>query len=792
MFQMPHHTLFIIFCLLNTTMAFSQTEKYQVSYPAKLQQQLTSALKSKGVDYKARTHHFTLNHPSYTNRLILTDSPYLIQHAHNPVNWFPWGTEAFATAKRENKPIFLSIGYATCHWCHVMEEESFENIEVAKILNEHFISIKVDREQHPDIDATYMTAVTLLTGRGGWPMSSFITDEGKPFFGGTYYPKADFIQLLQQVKTAWVERHQSILASANRLADAVKRESTTKHSVTSLEQTTVQSAIQSLLTRYDNKNGGFSAAPKFPNEPSLLLLLQIAERNNDLQIRKVLEITLSAMAEGGIYDQIGGGFHRYSTDDKWLVPHFEKMLYNQAYLARVYAQAYRLTQDPSYALIAKQTLDYVISEMSSPQGLFYSATDADSEGEEGSFFVWSIKEIQQLLNADDAKLIINLFGLTESGNFEGKNILFLAQSLQQAASQDGLSFNAFIDRISPLIKTLQKYRNTRPHPLTDNKVIVAWNSMFITALAEVGDILNEPKYIDTAKAAALSLWHSQREKEGLLWRINLDNQPSIMAKQEDYAHFSEALLTLYDVTSDRSYLQKAEQLSYEMTNLFMDSTSGTLRMGQDPLLFAQPKEAYDGALPSGNSIAVRVFNRLFKRTGKQSFNDQATQILHSLSSNITQQPAAYAYMLTQLDELKKGEISSHQYAARGAIKIDASIQKKHQQQLTIHFKTQPNWHINAHVPLQKQLIATTIDTINKQHWQLSDINYPPAKLVKTNFDKQSLALYQGEFTITATLIPNSKLNQETLKINLNLQACNQNSCLAPELLTFFVNPVKDN
>ena len=780
-------SLLIFYCLMSYSN--SSTANYQVSYPEKLQQQLSSALKAKGSDYKARTHHFSNRHPTYTNRLILTDSPYLIQHAHNPVNWYPWGEEPFAIAKRENKPIFLSIGYATCHWCHVMEEESFESIKVAKILNKYFISIKVDREQHPDIDATYMTAVTLLNGQGGWPMSSFITAEGKPFFGGSYYPQAEFITLLQQVKTAWVERHQSILSSANLLAEAVKRETSSQHSVTSLEQSTVQSAIQTLLSRYDNQNGGFSLAPKFPNEPSLLLLLQNAERNNDSQLSGVLEKTLSAMAEGGFYDQIGGGFHRYSTDEKWLVPHFEKMLYNQAYLARVYAQAYRLTQNPSYALIAKQTLDYVISEMSSPKGLFYSATDADSEGEEGTFFVWTIKQIKQLLNAADAKFIINLYGLTETGNFEGKNIFFLPQSLQQLAKQQGLSFTTLMHRISPLIETLKNHRNTRSHPLTDNKVIVSWNSMFITALAEVGDILNEAKYINTAKAAAIALWNSQRESEGLLWRINLDNQPSIMAKQEDYAHFSEALITLYDVTNEISYLQMAEELSNEMISLFMNSASGTLSMGKDPLLFTQPKDAYDSALPSGNSVAVRVFNRLFKRTGKQQFNDLATKILQALSSNITRQPTAYTYMLAQLDELKKGEISSHQYAARGAIKVDAKVNNN---KLLLQFTIKPGWHINAHVPLQKQLIATDITVLNKQHWQLSDIQYPPAELVNTNFDKQSLALYQGEFTISAKLTPLSVLKSEAVKINLNLQACNQNSCLAPELLTFFVNPVKKN
>ena len=783
--------LFTLCGLMTYNVSVSGDTVYIVTYPDELKQKIVTALKNKGSDYKARTKHINNKQPIYTNRLIFADSPYLLQHAHNPVNWYSWSEEAFATAQRENKPIFLSIGYATCHWCHVMEEESFENIEVAKLLNEHFISIKVDREQHPDIDAIYMTAITMLTGRGGWPMSSFITHEGKPFFGGTYYPQATFVNLLQQVNSAWKKQQATLLKQADRLAEAVQNETSKQGIVTTLEQSAVQSAIEQILAGYDKQNGGFSQAPKFPNEPLLLLLLQAAERHNHPPIIDALNKTLSAMAQGGIYDQLGGGFHRYSTDDHWLVPHFEKMLYNQAYLSRVYAQAYRLTGNLLYARVVKQTLDYVLREMSTSDGVFYSATDADSEGEEGTYFVWTIEEIKKILSPDDADFIIQLFGAKPGGNFEGKNIFFLAESLLETAKQRKEPISKLLARISTLIESLRNYRQTRIPPLTDNKIIVSWNGMLITALAEAGDILNESSYIEAAKTATAALWKSQRIKKGVLWRINLDNKASIAAKQSDYAHFTEALLTLYDVSNDKSYLNKAIELADEMVDQFMDTSSGTLKMGKNQLLFTQPKDAYDGALPSGNAVAVRIFNRLYNRTGLGAYNDYATKILEGFSSSILRQPTAYAYMLAQLDELKNGEVSTHQYAARSALKIDATIDQLNSNQfnLNIHFKIKPDWHINGHKPLQKQLIATEIN-VDSQYWQLSAVDYPQAELVKTSFNKEVLALYQGDFSIRANLTSKADFSNKPIKLDITLQACNQDSCLAPESIKIFLSPIK--
>ena len=594
-----------------------------------------------------------------------------------------------------------------------------------------------------------------------------------------------------QVKSAWDKQHQSLLAQANKLAAAVQQETSRQGAVIILEQTAVQSAIQQILSRFDRQNGGFSKAPKFPNEPLLLLLLQVAERQNNPQIIEVLDKTLSPMAQGGIYDQVGGGFHRYSTDEEWLVPHFEKMLYNQAYLVRVYAQAYRLTHNPLYERVTRQILDYVLREMSNDKGVFYSATDADSEGEEGTYFVWTIEEVKKLLNPDDAKFIIQLYGIKQGGNFEGKNIFFLTESLQKIAKQNNEPLTTLFARLDLLLETLRNYRQTRIPPLTDNKIIVAWNSMLITALTEAGDILEEPRYINAAKTAAASLWDSQRTKDDILWRINLNNKVSILAKQDDYAHFSEALLSLYDVTNNQSYLLMAQQLTDEMVKHFLDSKTGTLSMGRDELLFTQPKEAYDGALPSGNAVAVRIFNRLFNRTGQDQYGEYATKILQAFSASIIRQPSAYSYMLAQLDELKNGEVGAHQYAARGTIKVDGKIEmiEANQYKLKVHFKINSDWHINANKPLQKQLVATSISVIDKKNWQLSKIQYPQPELVKTNFNKESLALYQGDFEITANMTAKDGVNNDPIKISLILQACNQNSCLAPESVTLLLNPI---
>ncbi len=778
----PIRNLLIIFFTFLVTSAFAETQTKTMNHPESLQKKIDNALKDKGPSYIPRTRHFESGRPLYTNRLILEDSPYLLQHAHNPVDWYPWGEEAFEHARNENKPVFLSIGYATCHWCHVMEEESFENEEIAKFLNEHFIAIKVDREQYPDVDETYMTAVMLMTGSGGWPMSTFLLPDGRPFFGGTYFPPDRFIELLQRIAQLWLKKQDDIVAQAEQLSTAIEQTMETRKRVQLLGQNAIDQATNDILERYEKIWGGFSQAPKFPNEPSLSLLLETPPNQ---QKDSALKHTLDAMMQGGIHDQIGGGFHRYSTDAQWLVPHFEKMLYNQAYLSRIYAEAWRQYGDPLYARTSQQILDYVLREMTSKEGGFYSAIDADSEGEEGTFYLWTEDEIRSVLDEDEGNFAIRLYAVTDKGNFEGKNILHLPHSLHEIARQEDQDLSQLIKRIDQINKNLLQHRKKRIPPLTDNKIIVAWNGMMITALAEVGEKLNQYRYLEAAKHAAEFLWKSQRPGKGQLLRVNLEGTPSIDAKQEDYAHFAEALIALYDVTGDIKWLQQAQELTNEMLDKFLDTSSGAFLMGDDKLLFAKPRSIHDGATPSGNSVAVRVLSRLARRTGKPAYEEKARQVLQALSSSIAEYPASYAYMMAQLHELLKGETGHRQYAGRGAIKITGKIlQEKENYQLLVELDITDGWHINAHTPLQKDLVATQISLAPDEQWKLTSFEYPKPVQKKVDFEERPLALYEGKIQIRSKLEPTSQHKKDAIafpvEVSVQIQACNTESCLPPE------------
>ncbi|MCG8380328.1 MAG: thioredoxin domain-containing protein, partial [Proteobacteria bacterium] len=447
------------------------------NHSTELQQKLTTALDAKGESYRARTRYLDGNDkPVYINRLILEDSPYLLQHAHNPVDWYPWGDEAFNTAKENNKPVFLSIGYSTCHWCHVMEEESFDNEAIAKHMNEFFICIKVDRELHPDVDTFYMTAVMMMQGQGGWPMSSFLTADRKPFFGGTYYQPAQFIALMSRVNDIWQNQQTEIFEQADAISQQIAGTMAVRQSLNEIGTNVIDTAAQAIMNHHDPHYGGFGQAPKFPNEPYLYFLLEYAIYSLNQDILNAVINTLHIQACGGIYDQVAGGFHRYATDRNWLVPHFEKMLYNQANLSYVFTQAYQLTGEKDFKRVACETLDYVVREMTNTQGAFYSATDADSEGHEGLFFIWDKQEIKSLLK-DDAEEFIKLYQIMDGGNFEGKNIPNLDQPLSIYAGQNNIDYDELIERLDRNKKILWDVREKRIPPLRDDKIITAWNGM---------------------------------------------------------------------------------------------------------------------------------------------------------------------------------------------------------------------------------------------------------------------------------------------------------------------------
>ena len=744
--------------------------------PPALQQRIDAALAARGPGYRPRTRHrLPDGRPRHTNRLILEDSPYLLQHAHNPVDWFAWGEEAFAKARREGKPIFLSIGYSTCHWCHVMEEESFEDPEIARLLNEHFVAIKVDRETRPDLDHVYMTAVRLLSGRGGWPMTALLTPRGKAFHGGTYFPPDDLARLLGQAQRAWSEARAEVEADAARVADVVEAVMAVRAEAAEIDARLAAETARHLLQTHDPLQGGFGDAPKFPNEPLLALWLDQARRGADPAVLAALETDLSAMAAGGIHDQAGGGFHRYATDHEWLVPHFEKMLYNQAQLARLYVGAWRLSGRAEYARVARRALDFVLREMAAPQGGFHAALDADSEGGEGRYYLWTPAEIRQVLNAGDAAFALRAYGLSEAGNFEGANILHLPGAISDAERQR-------LDRIDA---ALLEARARRPYPHRDDKVLAGWNGLMITALAEAAGALREPRYLEAARRAAEYLWARHRRDDGGLWRASLPGRASgagTPGMLEDYAYLAEGLIALYDTTREAVWLDRARALAETMDKRF--GGHGAYPLAEpDPLSpLARPRGAEDGALPSANGVAVHVLAALERRTGEERFAAAAEGQLAALAGGIVQDPAAHATLLTAADRLRLGETGSRQYAGRGAVAIDARVTQVNGERvgLELALDIRPGWHVNAHRPLQDYLIPTTL-TVVGAGWGLAAADYPAARVARLGFQAEALALYEGEVRIQAELrrLPDAAAR---LPLELRLQACSDQVCLPPETL----------
>ncbi|MHC4594918.1 MAG: thioredoxin domain-containing protein [Planctomycetota bacterium] len=592
----------------------------------------------------------------YTNRLIKETSPYLLQHAHNPVDWYPWGTEAFELAKKEDKPVFLSIGYSTCHWCHVMEYESFENERIAEIMNEHFVSIKVDREQRPDVDRIYMNAVQMMTGSGGWPLSAFLTPDGKPFYGGTYFPPTDrygrpgFERVLLSIADAWKNRRQELVDSADKLSEVL----TSLIGPTEREKLSpemLKSGFDYFRDTFDGTNGGFGIAPKFPQPTNLSMLLSYWHRTANTQALQMVEKTLDAMAKGGIYDHIGGGFHRYATDARWLVPHFEKMLYDQALLSKVYLQAYQITKNRKYATIAREIFDYVLRDMTDADGGFYSAEDADSEGKEGTFYVWDQKQIDSVLDKDEARIFNAYYGVTAKGNFEeGKTILNIATPIKQVGEKFKKDHTAIAGILTTARTKIFNARAERIRPHRDDKVITAWNGLMTSSLAYGGAVLQEEKYIKAAERAAkfiLDVLH----KNGRLMRYYRDGHVVEPAFLDDYAFMIMALLDLYEVTFDAKWLIEAKELSEEMIEFFADNEQGGFFLtGKDAeKLIARNKPGSDGAIPSGNSIAALALLKLGRLTMNQHFSEQGGKAIELFSQQLKQSPAYSSAMLIALN-----------------------------------------------------------------------------------------------------------------------------------------------
>ena len=594
------------------------------------------------------------------NRLIHATSPYLLQHAHNPVDWWEWGPEALARAREEDKPIFLSVGYAACHWCHVMAHESFEDPDIAAILNQHFINIKVDREERPDIDAIYMDALIAMTGHGGWPMSIFLTPEGEPFYGGTYYPPVEryhmpsFRRVLQTIIRTWQTQRDQVQRTAAALRQRLAYSDTLRPQPGDLTTDLLDGAYDALAHLYDPYDGGFGSRPKFPQAMALAFLLRQHQRTRDPAPLAMVEHTLRRMAQGGIYDQIGGGFHRYSTDDQWLVPHFEKMLYDNALLARVYLHAWQITGNPFYRRIVEETLDYILREMTHPLGGFFSSQDADSQGEEGRFYVWTYDEFQQALGQATASIVAPYLGVTPQGNFEGKNILHVAQDPDDLAQQPDArpEYIAYLQAtLAEAKQRLFQVREQRPKPARDEKILAAWNGLMMRALAEAGGALGRDDYLQAAQRNAAFLLEHMRDPQGRLYRSWKDGQAQIHAYLEDYADVAEGLIALYQVTFQPRWLFEAENLLEIIHQHFWDDDLGAAYHTADDheTLIVRRKEFTDNPEPSGNSAYASAAIRLARLLDRPDLLDRAETIFRFMRYRLPAQPTAFGHLLCALD-----------------------------------------------------------------------------------------------------------------------------------------------
>jgi len=621
--------------------------------PEQINQKLTQKWKKLSAEgYIPRTKHVENSKPLFFNRLFLETSPYLLQHAHNPVNWFPWGEEAFEEAKKTDKPVFLSVGYATCHWCHVMEEESFEDLEIAKYMNEHFVCVKVDREERPDVDSVYMSVVQAMSGRGGWPMSVWMTHEQKPFYGGTYFPARDgdrgsnfgFLSLLKRLDQAYKGEREKVFLSSEKTTEhlnAVMNQSLLSEDVK--VKASFDAAVFHYKENYDATFGGVGDAPKFPSSLPVGFLLK--ESQSDAGVLDMLKNTLSKMALGGMYDQVGGGFHRYSTDEKWLIPHFEKMLYDNALLAKHYTQAFRVTKDEFYKFIACDTLDYLLREMRSPQGAFFSATDADSKNQEGEsvegyYFSWSHQELESLFTPDERDELSKVFKLSKDGNFEGRNVL------------ERVSKTSFIG--TPLRAKMLQLRQKRPDPLCDTKILLSWNALVLSALSLASQVFARADYLKAATEAVDFILENMKKAEQL-FHVYAEGEAKQEAFLEDYAFFTAALLDLFESTGEARFFEEALLLDRHLEANFEDSKGGYFKSSRlQKALIANERPYYDGAEPSGNSIMAQNLERLYLFTLEESYRARADRLYKSFALRLNEFPWVMPEMLSAL-QIKEGD-----------------------------------------------------------------------------------------------------------------------------------------
>ena len=719
----------------------------------------------------------------WTNRLIHETSPYLLLHAHNPVDWYPWGDEALALAKKENKLIFLSVGYSTCYWCHVMEREVFSNPEIAKMMNENFINIKIDREERPDLDEIYMTATQLLIQRAGWPNSVFLTPDLKPFYAGTYFPPIDtpnrpgFPTILDAVHEAWVDREAEVIESAEQISTAIEMATSrgfTALTGRALDQSVTTAALDYLRKAYNPTSGGFGGAPKFPSPSNLEFLLSEYERTADASVLKMVTRTLDMMAYGGIYDQMGGGFHRYSVDAKWLVPHFEKMLYDNAQLAKIYLKTYQLTEQPQYRRVAEEIFGFIFREMTAPEGGFYSALDAETDAEEGKYYVWTADEIQKVLDKKEASRFNTVYGVDKGANFEGKNVLYVPEG---TASEDSLK------DLAAAREKLLAARAEREYPLLDSKVIVNWNGLMIDALAYGYDVLGDERYLNAASKAALFILDTMRKPDGKLLHTYTAGTVKHDAYLDDYAFLARGLLGLYWATDDEAWLDSARTLTDKMIQLFWDDRNGGFYYTKSDAkhLIVRSKKPYDSAIPSGNAVAVENLLAL-----GDDYRNYAEKTLRIFAESMAQSPSSFMHAHFALNNYLTSE-KDQESLTPSTVTATATVKNQDGEvyNVELQLKIATGWHINANLPGQDNLIPTTIAVDADAPVEIVEIVYPKGRTTRFEFSDTPLNVYEEVLTIPLRLKLKPDVRREEnprIILQLTYQPCNDTQCLLPQTL----------
>jgi uncharacterized protein YyaL (SSP411 family) len=749
--------------------------------------------------------------PTHVNRLANESSLYLQLHKHNPIDWFPWGPEAFDKAKREDKMIFLSIGYSSCHWCHVMERESFNDAEIAETLNESFVCIKVDREELPDVDDVYMNALMQMQRSGGWPLTMFLTPDRKPITGGTYYPpraRGGMIgldELLRRILTAWHENREDVERSADHWAAAVRRDSTPRgFTFRKLDREVVHSGVEQLAGIFDQQHGGFGFDPrnprraKFPQPSCLSLLLYHLRESKAERPGAMLTLTLDRMARGGIWDLLGGGFHRYSTDRFWQVPHFEKMLYDNAQLARVYLEAFELTQDRNYRYIATSIFKFVADEMTSDEGAFYSALDADTDHEEGKFYAWTKEEVEQILTPHEFRLFGSVNGLMGPPNFEEQYVLQPVDALPEIATRMKISIGDLSGLLEPAAKKLIEARKKRERPLTDTKVMTDWNGLMIAALADGYRILKNEAYLQSAERAATLILTKVRDENGRLLHVYAGGKAKIPAYLDDHAFFLEGLLALHRATKDDRWLDESRRVADQMIEWFWDESNGGFfhTPSDQAVVLARTKPIDDKAIPAGNSSAVRALVELARNTGDKRYAEFAGRTLSAFAGMLATSPGEYPYMARGLGEYHDGGFPPSLLTARPPTRepevVRARAQVSHDKlqrgktfQIRVEFIVDSEWHIYANPASRPEYVATTLQVTSATPIEAVKVQYPDSSKFRTEGIAEPIDVYSGRqnlIKVSARVGDDAATGKSELKLALRYQACNDHQCLAPKTL----------